>query len=332
MTIEQTSAYIGGSVVNSLAHQKLLSLRQREADAYWNAQAEKLKNAETTKKSRAARIGGMSKAAKADFKHQEAMELARIRDEAISQFIMLGGIKTDWKPGSDVPAPNPKSQESFAEQAGIDPAHYKEVESGNVAITLDDAVKISRAFDIDISTFLLPDVENLEKAIFFDLKPIHPAHGPIYMYEWVMWIMGQRPLPGQDKSIWRKTTSMPAAYVESVHGGRRRDPEEVNKELLRIRNSDVSAFEVLKPDTPRKDSTIPRTPYENLPTPLNFNIKTSKSLIKASLAVATRIKVSFETSHRQTNLKDKRDKFTDGIGIIRDNIVTAVRILLSLGK
>ena len=92
MTIEQGSAYIGGSVVNSLAQQKVLSLRQREADAYWKGVAEKRQNAETSKKKRAARLGGTTKAAKQDFKHQEEMEFRKIRDEAIMQFISLEGI------------------------------------------------------------------------------------------------------------------------------------------------------------------------------------------------------------------------------------------------
>lgn len=332
MTIEQDSAYIGGSVVNSLAQQKLLSLRQREADAHWKAVAEKRQNAETSKKKRAARVSGMPKAAKQDFKHQEKMELRKIRDDAIMQFVSLNGIQTDWVPGGEVPAPNPKSQEEFAKQAGIAPGHYKEIESGTVEITLDDAVKISRAFDIDIATFLLPDVENLEKSKYFDLHPIHPVHGPIYMYEWVMWVLGYRPLPGQDKKIWRKTTSMPAAYVYNVHGGRARDIDEVTQELDKIANSKVSAYEVLKPATPRKKIGVPLTPFQSLIARENFTMKQSQAIIKASLGVATRMKVAFETGSGSKALKAKRDKFSDSIGIIRDRIVEAVSLLLALGR
>ena len=332
MTIEQGSAYIGGSVVNSLAQQKLLSLRQREADAYWKHVAEKRQNAETPKKKRAARLGGTTKAEKQDFKHQEEMELRKFRDEAIMQFISLEGIQTDWVPGSEVPPPNPKSQEEFAKQAGIAPGHYKEIEAGKVEITLDDAVKISRAFDIDIATFLLPDVENLEKSKYFDLQPIHPVHGPIYMYEWVMWVLGYRPLPGQDKKIWRKTTSMPAAYIYSVHGGRARDIEEVNRELDKIMNSKVSAHEVLRPATPRKKIGVPLTPFGSAIAQEAFTIKHSQNIIKASLGVATRMKVAFETGSGGKALKAKRDKFSDSIGIIRDRIVEAVLILLALGR
>ena len=332
MTIEQGSAYIGGSVVNSLAQQKLLSLRQREADAYWKDVAEKRQNAETPKKKRAARLGGTTKAAKQDFKHQEEMELRKFRDEAIMQFISLEGIQTDWVPGSEVPPPNPKSQEEFAKQAGIAPGHYKEIEAGKVEITLDDAVKISRAFDIDIATFLLPDVENLEKSKYFDLHPIHPVHGPIYMYEWVMWVLGYRPLPGQDKKIWRKTTSMPAAYIYSVHGGRARDIEEVHRELDKIMNSKVSAHEVLRPATPRKKIGVPLTPFGSAIAQEAFTIKHSQNIIKASLGVATRMKVAFETGSGGKALKAKRDKFSDSIGIIRDRIVEAVLILLALGR
>ena len=332
MTIEQGSAYIGGSVVNSLAQQKLLSLRQREADAHWKAVAEKRQNAETSKKKRAARVSGMPKAAKQDFKYQEEIEFKRIRDNAIMEFVSLNGIQTDWVPGSEVPPPNPKSQEDFAKQAGIKPSHYKEIEAGTVEITLDDAVKISRAFDIDIATFLLPDVENLEKSKYFDLQPIHPVHGPIYMYEWVMWVLGYRPLPGQDKKIWRKTMSMPAAYVHKVHGGRARDIEEVNRELDKIANSKVSAYEVLATTTPRKKTGVPLTPFQSSVVKENFTLNHSQAIIKASLGVATRMKVAFETGSGGKALKAKRDKFSDSIGIIRDRIVQAVLILLALGR
>lgn len=332
MTIEQSSAYIGGSVVNSLAHQKLLSLRQREADAHWDAVAKERQNAETNKKKRAARLSGMPKAAKQDFKHQEAMQLRKFRDDAIMQFVSLNGLETEWRPGSETPPPNPKSQDDFAKQAGIAPGHYKELEAGKVEITLDDAVKISRAFDIDIATFLLPDVENLEKSKYFDLQPIHPVHGPIYMYEWVLWILGYRPLPGQDKKIWRKTTSMPAAYIYNVHGGRARDIEEVNRELDKIMYSKVSAHEVLRPTTPRKKIGVPLTPFQSSINQENFTLKHSHDIIKASLGVATRMKVAFETGSGGKALKSKRDKFSDSIGIIRDRIVEVVLSLLAMGR
>jgi transcriptional regulator with XRE-family HTH domain len=332
MTIEHDSAYIGGSVVNSLAHQKLLSLRQREADAHWNAVAKERMNAELTKNKRAPRVAVISKAAKKDNEHQEQLQLRKYRDAAIMEFISLSGVKTDWKPGSDAASPNPKSQDDFAKQAGIPTGHYKELEAGKVVTTLDDAVKIARAFHIDMATFLLPDVDNLENSKYFDLQPIDGNHGPIYMYEWVMWVLGYRPLPGQDKKIWRKTTSMPAAYIHNVHGGRARDIEEVNRELDKIMNSKVSAHDVLRPATPRKKIGVPLTPFGSAMAQEAFTIKHSQKIIKASLGVATRTKVAFETGSGGKALKAKRDKFSDSIGIIRDRIVEAVLLLLALGR
>jgi hypothetical protein len=332
MTIEHDSAYIGGSVVNSLAHQKLLSLRQREADAHWNAVAEERMNAELPKKKRAPRVAVMSRAAKEDHKHQEQAQLRKYRDAAIMEFVSLNGNETDWKPGTDAPPPNPKSQDDFAKQAGIAVGHYKELEAGKVVITLDDAVKIARAFDIDMATFLLPDMDNLEKSKYFDLKPTDTNHGPIYMYEWVLWIFGYRPLPGQDKKVWRKTTSMPAAYIHGVHGGRARDIEVLNAELDKIQNSTVSAYEVLDKKTPRKKVGVALTPFQSSIALETFTLKHSQRIIKSTLGVATRMKVAFETGPKGRGLKAKRDKFSDSIGIIRDRIVEVVTILLALGR
>ena len=332
MTIEHDSAYIGGSVVNSLAHQKLLSLRQREADAHWSAVAKERMNAELAKNKRAPRVAVMSKAAKKDNEHQEQIQLKKYRDAAIMEFISLSGNETDWKPESDAPPPNPKSQDDFAKQAGIPAGHYKELEAGNVVMTLDDAVKIARAFHIDMATFLLPDVDNLEKSKYFDLQPIDGKHGPIYMYEWVLWILGYRPLPGQDKKIWRKTTSMPAAYIHGVHGGRERDKEVRDAELDRIQNSIVSAYEVLDKKTPRKKGGVALTPFQTSTSLETFTLKHSQRIIKATLGVATRMKVAFETGPKNQGLRAKRDKFSDSIGIIRDRIVEVVTALLALGR
>ena len=332
MTIEQSSPYIGGSVVNSLAHQKLLVLRQREADAYWDAKAKERQAVELPKKKRAPRVLGETKAVKADRKHGEEIQFKKVRDELIMQFISFNNIESNWKPGGNVPPPNPRSQEDFAKQAGIDPGHYKWIEDGQGPITLDDAVKIARAYDMDISTFLLPDMENLEQSEFFDLEPLNQQHGPIYMYEWVLWIFGYRPLPGQDAKIWRRTTSLPAAYVEQVSGKQERDIAIRQAELKRIENSKVSAYGVLDKNTPRKSPDVPETPFTNPTINFPMSLDISHRIIKNTLAVATRTKVAFETTAGTGIRKVRRNRFSDSIGIIRNNIVRVVMDLLSLGR
>jgi transcriptional regulator with XRE-family HTH domain len=332
MTIGNSSAYIGGSVVNSLAHQKLLVLRQREADAFWDEKTKQRQEAALPKKRRAPRVAVETKAAKNDRKHAEKIAFKKVRDELIMQFISLGGLTSDWKPGGAVPPPNPKSQEDFAKQAGIEPGHYKWIENGQGPMTLDDAVKIARAYDMDISTFLLPDMENLEQSEFFDLEPLNQQHGPIYMYEWVLWIFGYRPLPGQDAKIWRKTTSLPAAYVAQVSGKQERDRAIRQAELRKIENSKVSAYQILDKKTPRKSDDVPRTPFSDPNTQFPFTLDVSHQIIKNTLAVATRVKVAFESNSGSGNKQVKRDRFSDSIGIIRDSIVRIVVDLLSLGR
>lgn len=332
MTIEQGSPYIAGSVVNSLAHQKLLVLRQREADAYWDAKAKERQEIVLPKKKRAPRISTETKAAKADREHGEKIEFKKVRDELIMEFISFNHIESNWRPGGEVPPPNPRSQEDFAKQAGIEPGHYEWIEKGAGPMTLDDAVKIARAYDMDISTFLLPDMENLEQIEFFDLEPLNQQHGPIYMYEWVLWIFGYRPLPGQDVKLWRKTTSLPAAYVEQVSGKQERDIAIRQAELKRIENSTVSAYRVLDKNTPRKSVDVPFTPFTDPTIQIPMSIGISQRIIKHTLAVATRTKVAFETEIGTGSRKKRRDKFSDSIGIMRDNIVRVVVDLLSLGR
>lgn len=332
MTNEESSAYIGGSVVNSLAHQKLLVLRQREADAYWDAKTKERQEVELPKKRRSPRVLSETKAAKADRKHREAIQFKKERDELIMQFISYNQIETDWKPDGKVPPPNPKSQEDFAKQAGIDPAHYKYIEQGGGPMTLDDAVKIARAYDMDISTFLLPDLDNLEQSEFFDLEPLNQQFGPIYMYEWVLWIFGYRPLPGQDAQVWRRTSALPAAYVEHVSGTKERDIDIRQLELKRIANSKVSAYGALDKDTPRKSLDAPFTPFTEPTVPAPISAGISQRIIKHTLAVATRTKVAFETTTGKLSRKQRRDRFSDSIGIMRDNVVRVVIDLLSLGR
>lgn len=332
MTFEEDSAYLEGSVVNSLAHQKLLFLRQREADAHWDARAKEKMKQEKPKKRRAPRFTQMSRAEKSDEKHAIVVETQKVRNQLITQFISMSGIETDWKPGSHVPPPNPKSQNDFATQAGIKTGHYKQLESGQVVMTLDDAVKIARAYDMDIATFLLPDIDNLEKSTYFDLQPTNQQHGPIYMHEWVLWIFGYRPLPGQDAKLWRSTTSLPPAHVSVVHGGRPRDPEVRNAELERIRESIVSAYGVLDKNTPRKMQGVPLTPFGKLIKRELFNQKHNHKIIKATLSVATRMKVAFETDSKGKGLKSQLKKFSDSIAVVRNNIVIVVESLLSIGR
>ena len=125
---------------------------------------------------------------------------------------------------------------------------------------------------------------------------------------------------------------MPAAYINGVHGGRERDKEVRDAELDRIQNSIVSAYEVLDKKTPRKKGGVALTPFQTSTSREIFTLKHSQRIIKATLGVATRMKVAFETGPKNQGLRAKRDKFSDSIGIIRDRIVEVVTALLALGR
>ena len=152
------------------------------------------------------------------------------------------------------------------------------------------------------------------------------------MYEWVLWIFGYRPLPGQDAKIWCNTSSLPAAYVEQVSGKKERDIAIRQEELKRIENSKVSAYGVLDKSTPRRSLDVPHTPFTEPIIHFPMSISVSQRIIKHALGVATRTKVAFETTVRTGTDKVRRKRFSDSIGIVRDNIVRIVMDLRSLGR
>lgn len=331
---ENKSPYIKGSVVNSVAHQNLLALRQREADKHWEDKAKEIQQQEKKGKRRAPRLVGErkeSRAQKLDRIQEEKLEREQIQNKLVMQFISTQREKYDWTPGSDKPLPHPKSQEDFAAQAGIEFAHYKELEGGRVAMTLDDAVKIARAYNVDMSTLLLPDVDNLEKSDFFDLEPIHPTHGPIYMYEWVLWIHGFRPLPGQNEEYFRNATALPKHYFYSASGIKERDIELRQAELKRRKESAVSAYLDIQESARPKTPGTANHPFLKKTTNNKYSTKLSHQLIKATLTVAARTKIAFSTDKG----KDKKTlgkRFTDSVSMMRDRIVFVVETLISLGK
>jgi hypothetical protein len=63
-----------------------------------------------------------------------------------------------------------------------------------------------------------------------------------------------------------------------------------------------------------------------------FNQKHNQKIIKATLSVATRMKVAFETDSKGKGLKSQLKKFSDSVAVVRNNIVIVVETLLSIGR
>lgn len=327
-------AYIKGSVVNNVLHQNLLALRQRQADIYWAKRAEEIRNAEKPKSKRRAPRFGSERKSKNQKEYEakvEEEETTKIIYKLVTEFISLQREDIDWEPGSNKPLPNPKSQRAFAEEVGIDYAHYKEVEAGRVAMTVDDAVKIARANDIDLMTLLLPDIENLEKNDFIDLEPIHPVHGRIRMYEWVLWIFGYRPLPGQDANYFRNATATPKAYLYAVSGKKPREAQIVNAELKRRKTSKVSAWSEMEVGNEPKSWTDLDTPFDNDPALVSESLNTSHRIISATLTIAGRMKIAFQ-SDKPKSLDAGAKRFRESMKRIRNRVIFIVYTLRSLGK
>ena len=323
-------AHIRGSVVNSIAHQSLRYLRQKAVDEYWAEQAKALaaKREAETKKPGKARVGSTAKSHVSKSQIENAMMLL------INEFKSLGKIETEWSPNENMPLPHPTgSKKQFAERAGIEIGHFELLEEGKVDFTLDDAIKIARASDIDLATFLTPSMENLESDMYLDLQPENPVHGPVLMFEWVLWIHGYRPLPGQNPKKFRETNALPKVFVNNPVDARRdRDIEEREKELNRAKVSTLNALDALEDGLPKRSAEVPLTPYEKASARYALIPKTSRFMIRETLRFAARLKVLFRTDNGSAGLKKLKKRFTDSLAFMRSKSVLIVKLLIGLGK
>ena len=344
--IDPKEAYPQGSIINLIARQNLLSLRQKSADAFFDEKAKEviIESGKYKRKripSTLHKAKSVKKSRKQEFWIDESTDshipnavIKELKDKLIFDFITMGEVSKEWLPkeGANNRVSIPKSQKEFARLAGINEGHYKQVEMGEVPISLDDAVKICRAYNIDLAKFLTPPLENLEEDLYFDLLPIHPSAGPTYMYQWIMWIHGYKELPGQDQKEFCSSTALPAPFNYGVHGGRERDYDLRQAELKRIKESELNAASILNEFIEKKKSKILNSPYLKLEKRIALDEKISFNIIRSTIKIATGTKVLFRTDNGATGLKRLHSRFINRLSIIRENIVFILTKLLAIKK
>lgn len=322
------SIYIKGSVINNIAFQNLRFLRQRASDKEWDKQAEKLafERSKTEKKRRAARPGYVRKPSK--------VLVEQIKNQNIQKYLTVSGISSEWTPKNELPPPEfPGSQEKFALAAGIDLGHFIQLEKGKVDFTLDDAVKIARVGNIDIGTFLTPSVNSLESDLFIDVMPIHPARGPVRMYEWLMWIRGFRALPGQDRMDYEELTVLPMPFIESpVDSKVKRAMEERNAELNRVWESKVSVKKYMEAGFPLDADQHKSNPFSSVISTITFDSKVSWSLIKRINLLSLQIKRLSRGHFAKNKKRFARDAWSEDMKRLRYMVSGIVWALLGLEK
>ena len=153
------------------------------------------------------------------------------------------------------------------------------------------------------------------------------------MFEWLLWIHGYRPLPGQDPKKFRELNALPKVFVENpVDARRERDIEEREKELKEANDSILNVMDMFAEKLPKRTSSIPLTPYEKS-TPTDHPTPSKRTaIIKSTLAFAARIKVLFRTDNGTQGLKILKKRFADSIFLIRGQSVLIVKMLIGLGK
>jgi hypothetical protein len=305
-------------------------LRQKAVDEYWAEQARELAESREadSRKPGKARVGSKQK----NFVSKSQIENALFT--LVTEYKSLGKIETDWSPNEQMPLPHPTgSKKQFAERAGIELGHFEMLEDGKVDFTLDDAVKIARVSDIDLATFLTPSMENLESDMYLDLQPVNSQHGPVLMFEWLLWIHGYRHLPGQNPKKFRETNALPRNFINNPVDARRdRDIEERERELNRAMVSTLNALDALEDGVPKRSSDVPLTPYEKVTPHYVLAHKTSRFIIRETLRFAARLKVLFRTDNGSSGLKKLKKRFTDSLAFMRSKAVLIVKLLVGLGK
>lgn len=326
----QNHAYIKDSVVNNIALENLRFLRQRASDRAWDKQAEELakKRAQDNRKGRAARLQGIStlKVTK--------KQILQAKDELIMEYMSVSDISNGWTSNDGKTIPEfPDSLKNFADSAGIDIGHLRELEQGTVSFTLDDAVKIARVGNIDLATFLTPSMENLENDLFIDVTPISLKHGPMRMYEWLLWIRGLRALPGQDADEFELLAVLPKPQVgASVDSRRTRDPEVRKREDEKAWSSPISVKKLLDNDKFKKDLDDLSNPYAANISKLSFNLVVHQKIVRRILILSFTLKKLFRTPDGSGEKGKHRTSWSNSLSRVRYMISGIVVTLLRLGK
>lgn len=317
------------SVVNLVALQNLRLIRRRINDKKWlDAGARRLRKDEETrvKRRRGPRsTGGVS------FAYQEKLMSAVFL--VIAEYAQKGKIAQGWDPDSGLPFPeHPNTRKAFAIAAGIDDGRLRVLDGGTVQFTLDEAVQIARVGNMDLATFLTPCLEDLDKETYFPLRPIKGKSRNPLMSEWLLWLHGFRPLPGQDESEFIKQTGSPGPKMFALDDPRTyRGHDERDKESERVSESAFYMLDIASDFENSNPFNALLNPFQKAPQGIKSRASAHRLLIRYTLLLATQLKVIMSTK-RASNIKKNAKRFVTLIDFIRNCISGIVRLTLRLEK
>lgn len=313
------------SAVNSVALQNLRIIRRRMNDRAWIKAAEK-KMAKTN-----SRQGKSAPIKKTDSNYEQVLMFAVFK--LVDEYAERGRIPKGWDVSEGKPLPEfPKTRKQFADAAGIDEGHLRALEDGIVDFTLEDAIQIARVGNMDLATFLTPSLEELEQELYFPITPNGIKHGFPLMSEWLLWLRGFRPLPGQDREEFIKQTGSPAPRMNSLDNTRTyRGHDMVAADDKKMQSSKVYVYGYANDLENPNPFQAPLSPYDKAPTQANSLSEANQLLVRAVLLLATQLKKIMSTKEKG-DLKLKRARFVALMDFLRYGISAIVRILMKLGK
>ena len=313
------------SAINSVALQNLRIIRRRLNDKAWIRAAER-------KLAKNQSVRGKSKdLTKERSEYEIVLKFAIFK--LVDEYAEKGKIPKGWDPNEGLPLPEfPKSRKQFAAATGIDEGHLRALEDGIVDFTLDDAIQIARIGNMDLATFLTPAFEELEKELYFPLSPVNPKLGNPLMSEWLLWIHGFRPLPGQDREDFIKQTASPAPLMKSLDDTRSyRGHDMVAKDEKLMQSSKVYVYGFAKDLSNPNPFRALLSPFEKAPKHAKSITEANQLIIRNVLLLATQLK-NIMSSKEKGGLTEKRKRFVALLDFIRYCISAIVRILMKLGK
>jgi hypothetical protein len=319
------------SSVNAVALQNLRAIRRRINDNYWKEAAERRIRKDQRSKVQAAKPNDSYESTSDASQYETVFRFALIA--VVNDAVKKGKIDRPWNFEMGEPLPeHPRTRKHFAEATGIDDGHLRALEEDNVDFTLNDAIQIARVGNMDLATFLTPPLEDLENEIHFPLELPRRYLNKLYMYEWLMWLRGYRPLPDQNPEEFLRLTHSPSLSMRKLDDPRTfRGHDSVQKDRDRLEASPLYLGGFLANTNNPNPFNAPISPFEKAPKQVQSTIELNKVLIQCTLLLATQLKKVLITKQRGS-LKSKRAQFVNLMDFIRYAITALVRLLVRAGK
>lgn len=168
--------------------------------------------------------------------------------------------------------------------------------------------------------------------LYFPLAPTRLRYGFPLMSEWLLWLRGLRPLPGQDIEEFIRQSGSPAPRMDSLGDTRTyRGHDMVAADEKIMQRSKVYVYDYANDLANPNPFKAPLSPYEKSPQSVNSLSEANQLLIRNVLLLSTQLKKIMSTKEKGA-LKIKRARFVALMDFLRYAISAIVRLLIKLGK